>query len=361
MNNLEKNVFGQKAENSQEELSRKLENVLQKKQEKKSSPSHEAINDLVEGLPDILKEKIIADIKRLEGYGLNEEQLRIEAEIRAREIRENYLDKRFDMPNKSFAKLETMQTIDNILEGEVVLEDLKKTARVSFDLNGLKSVNDITRSHENGDRYLKLFADILKKEELAVWLKERNIEAVATADGGDEFGAILKSDKEISSDVLNEFMDKVENELSQDERASEILDFSDEKIILAFAGISEEDLAGKTAEERRKILEEAKKEIPADYKFKAIVSSGAATLYDSFADVKISGEDDYERILGKMMGSIFDKSDENMQKAKVDFKRGLRDSNDPEKIFLAKVYSRSEGEVEARRLLEEYMVRFGKL
>lgn len=361
MSNPEKNVFGQRAENNQEELLRKLENVLRKKQEKKSSPSHETIDDLVEGLPDILKEKIIADIKRLEGYGLNEEQLRTEAEIRSREIKETYLDPRFNMPNKSFAKLDTMQSIDSLLEGEVALEDLKRVARVSFDLNGLKSVNDLTRSHENGDQYLKLVVDILKKDELAAWLKEKNIEVIVTADGGDEFGAILKSDKEISADVLNEFMDKVENELSQDERASEILDFSDEKIILAFAGISEADLATKTMEERQKILEDTKKEIPADYKFKAIVSSGAATLYDSFANVKISDEDDYERTLGKIMGSIFDKSDENMQIRKEGFKDGLGKSNDLKEKFLAKVYSRNRSEAELLNLLERYKKEFGEL
>lgn len=66
---------------------------------------------------------------------------------------------------------------------DVIDHEKEDYAIISFDLNGLKKVND-NLGHEMGDKYLKTFAGFLK----ASFSKE----VILTRTGGDEFAAILK-------------------------------------------------------------------------------------------------------------------------------------------------------------------------
>lgn len=85
---------------------------------------------------------------------------------------------------------------------DVIDDEHEDYAIISFDLNGLKKVND-TLGHIVGDKYLKTFADMLK----ATFSET----AVLTRTGGDEFAAILKGRDAIDAEKLAaELLRKIE-------------------------------------------------------------------------------------------------------------------------------------------------------
>jgi GGDEF domain-containing protein len=277
-------------------------------------------------------------------------------EIR-RILKSAYEDARFGVENKPYAKLQTIKMIAELFdEIDVNINSLKKVARISFDLNGLKAVNDLTGSHEQGDQYLKMMIDVLRDEKVTAWLAERKIEAVITADGGDEFGMILRSSEAIDDElVYNELISGIiKTELWNDEEAKNVLDFDKEEVLLAYAGINKNEWLIKTASEKNEVLLDVKRKIPATYFFRAAVSAGITTLFDSFMHAKIKDSDSYERLLEKAMGSLFDLSDKEMQADKTSFKTNLKNSQDICENFLLKVYSRTDSEKKLRDIIDRY-------
>lgn len=341
--------FPKQEKYDKQKMQKTLDFVIEKRNSKEEN-FDEKIEDEIKNLPKELKEKISVRITELKEWGIIGEKLVEATKTIIREIKESYLDKRFDMPNKPFAKIETINKIDHLLGKKPKIQDLKKIARVSFDLNGLKAVNDLTKSHEKGDEYLNIIASALKDEKIAQWFKEKDIEILATADGGDEFGVILNSDEDIDYDILDEFMKKIKNILLKNPEAKKILNFEDEKIILAFNGISKKEFKNKDEIKQKEIIAYLKKQVPKNFKFIATVSAGAATLYESFENTDIAIGDSYEKSLQKMMGSLFDLSDAEMQLNKNNFKDKLSKSDDPHKQFLLKIYSRTDSE---RKIKEE--------
>lgn len=351
------------AQDQEKELSAKrLENfkiALSRRGEAERLTIDKMIAEFTIDLPPKLQKEVIAAFERFKRKGITGDDLKEEVIEVRRLLKLAYEDTRFDMENKPYSKLQAMKRIDELFEKkDVNMESLKQVARISFDLNGLKAVNDLTGSHEKGDLYLRMMIDVLKSDEATAWLTERNMEAVITVDGGDEFGIVLKSDKAIDTkEVFNDFIGKiVKKKLWESPLAKEVLDFNSEEVLVAFAGIDKRNWELKTAVEKKNILDEIKQGIPEGYFFRAAVSAGVTTLYESIAYAKIDASDSYEKILGKAMGSLFDASDKEMQIDKVDFKANLAKSKDLHENFLLKVYSRTENEKELRAIIEVYEI-----
>lgn len=317
----------------------------------------EMIEELVVDLPVKLQKEMIRAFERFQKKGLRGDDLKEEVVEIRRILKAVYEDPRFEMENKVYAKLQAIKMIDGIFNEEnLTAESFRKIARISFDLNGLKAVNDLTGSHGQGDKYLRLMVDVVRGEKATSWLMQKGMEAVITIDGGDEFGIILKSDIEIDEKELNDefIVGIIKKELWESEVSRDILNFDDANVVEAYAGLNRGDLTAKTEEEREVILEEIRKSIPDGYFFRAAVSGGMATLYESFAYMEIDAKDSYEKILEKAMGSLFDLSDREMQVDKINFKINLAKSQDPYENFLLKVYSRTDSEKELRNILDAY-------
>src|SRR3989344_5559084 len=105
-----------------------------------------------------------------------------------------YLDRRkyLGMYNRQWAEHKIREYIRLIVEKESHEEkDVYSLARVNFDLNGLKALNDLG-GHETGNKGLKLFANILNFGATTLWLRdELKLEVITSAEGGDEFGLVV--------------------------------------------------------------------------------------------------------------------------------------------------------------------------
>jgi len=393
----------------EEGLEKNLVIASRKVRERFAPPLHEMVVTATEGMPEELKNRVM---RRFEGinsfcdkveqvvlpeeklqefqkYGVPEEKineirerqkdvskenveefLKKQIDITAAEVRNGFMaemgkdneGKQIMMPNKGFSKFESQQRICNILEKDSSPEALKKVARISLDLNGLKAINDLNASHEQGDAYLLMVKKVLDNPEITSFASERGLSYVATRDGGDEFGLIITSSDIIKSESLNELCSEIENKLSTDPEAARYLDFNEEKVILHYNRIAEKEFNAKSQEEKDRLMAEYRKEIPEGFKFRAYISSGAATLYDAMLDPEndkdqnnlIREDDNSGRVLKKMMSCLFNTSDAKMQASKDEFKNNLAGGDEYEKM-MAKIYTRTTKEMEQQKKINELM------
>ncbi len=308
--------------------------------EKRQSPE-ERMDRRLKYLPFPIRERVLKDIERLKRYGkLSEDELRTERRFKTEDAYKSLVDTRFNMPNKTFAKTEIVKELDNLFSLEKPKEaDFKKVGRLSFDLDGLKAVNDLTESHEKGDEYLKRVAGIFDNKKTIEELKSEGIEITPSVDGGDEFGIIIKSESDLS--VLNpKFGDSAINyvvkkykEMVGGLKVDDLVDFGNPKIKEQFQKIGVR--------------------VPEGYKFKASISGGGATLFEGLNELDLNGDVLYEEVLEKVMGKTLDKSDQRMNWDKKEGIKKLEDSKKEEEKFQIFVRSRNEEEMKLRAKIEE--------
>jgi len=331
---------------------------------------HDFVKEAANGMPEEIQRRIMRVFERLEAFGSEivrehgvpqdkvDEFIKEELAISAHESRAAFIEEKLKMPNKSYAKQEVLQSINEILVHEPKLEDFKKLARVSFDLNGLKAVNDLAGTRR-GDEYLWLVKEVLESEKLQKFADLRGLSYVACREGGDEFSAIVKSDRPLTEEDLNDFMVLAKSLLAANAKAAEILDFNDETTLYHYTGFSDKEWAALTEEKRKEKLVEIKKTIPQGYRYVAQISAQAATAYQGLKDalakeeMAINESDSYGLILGKIMGRMFDLSDRKMHEEKNKFKKDLAESNDPSDKMLARVYARTDEERQQKNILEK--------
>lgn len=361
-----------------------------KRKSEKEKPINDLVKELSEDLPSSLQKMLMDDYRIMEEVTMDRDILEKSVEISHRRIMAGYERKLTDnekMPNESFAMLNGMEKIDAIFaKGEPAMEDLKRVARVSFDLNGLKAVNDLNGGdHKKGDMYLSLAAKAIVDPEVVAYAQENGLNFEperVTRDGGDEFGVILSSDKPLDEKVLAQFVETAQKAFWNNSDASKILDFESPEVVARFAKTEVKEINEKFGGN----LEEFKKAkgIPTGYYYRGAVSGGAATLYDGLTDSKldlksrIKTSDGYQRTIQKMMGAMFSSSDRAMDENKRLFKAGLPETNtdstfrdlinsgvseevarveapaEAENLrFLAQVYSRTEKEREQQKEIEK--------
>jgi len=363
---MEKTTESREHKNDPERIFRDI--VEKRKQhEHQVVPTIEGINDLIKDFPSTVSKNLLQNAEYLKSRAVDDVAFRELFLKETKRVWSQYIVERFGMPSKLFAKEEVKHAIDGLLSNSPELEDFKKVARISIDANGLKAVNDLNRGdHSKGDIFLDIVARVIKDEQTAGGFKEQGITLIPTSDGGDEFGIVVISERPIEKHLLDEIMRRVDENLLSDEITEEVqraLDFKDESVISAFAGFTKAEWAAKSHDEKS---EEIKKlSIPENFVFQARTSMGATTLYDSFSTMKgerheIHEGDSYDRILEKLMGGVFTRSDEKMQEYKDEFKKSLRESDDPSEKFLSLVYARNDAERELSKELTETKKELGK-
>lgn len=339
-----------------------FQDILEKRRQhgREGVPTIDVINDLIKDLPPTVANNLLKDAEYLKARAADDMAFRELFSRETKRVWNQYMVERFGMPSKLFAKEEVKHAIDELLSNNANLQDLKKVARISIDANGLKAVNDLNRGdHSKGDVFLEIVARVVKDEHMIDAFKKQGVKLIPTSDGGDEFGLVVISENPIEDGLLGEIMRSVNEKLLSEETTKEVqktLDFKDESVISAFAGFTKAEWEAKSRDERN---EEIKKlAIPENFVFQARTSMGATTLYDTFSNMigekhEIDERDNYERILEKLMGGVFSRSDENMQENKEEFKDGLRGSDDLNKRFLSQVYSRNDAERKLAKELEK--------
>ncbi|MBD3248344.1 hypothetical protein GF382_03590 [Candidatus Falkowbacteria bacterium] len=346
-------------------IKRSLDLAKSKRVERERKTPAEMVQEALSGKPEAIQEMVQGDYDRLRAKISDENDLREEVDINSERITTSYYDSKLEMPNGSLSKLHAVNKIDELLEGESTVEDLKRMARISFDLNGLKPVNDLNSGdHSKGDQYLELardtINDTLASKEAKKFINDHglNIDTLLSRDGGDEFGLVITSDKPMDQGFLDGLTDMMKDNLWKSEKAGEILDFSREDILLNFLGIEEADFKKFYDGDLNKVKKDFG--IPEDFKYRAAFSGKGSTLYEALNDEendkvrKLSEEDDIVKIKQAFMGAMFSTSDRGMDEDKKRFKKQLaeKEFGTPE-YAMTQVYSRNERERELNRENEE--------
>jgi diguanylate cyclase (GGDEF)-like protein len=285
-----------------------------------------------------MQKEVSETIERLRGYGLSEEQLRNEARIRVEEIEVSYIDKRFEAPNQNYLRLETNRKIDQVINDNPNETKINGIGMLSFDLNGLKAVNDLN-GHLAGDTYLKRAAEIFKNGKTTQKIKARNIEVFFAAGGGDEFSILLSGEENLSDETNGKSL--IEQLKAEYEEEIAAIDCSD------LIDFSKKDTASKFKEI----------EIPKDFKFHASVSGGFSTLRESLIDYFDNpGEDEngrtYQTTLFALMGRMIDTSDKREREKKQAFKEKIAGGDEKEK-FLGLLLKRNSETMEIEQKNQE--------
>ncbi len=315
------------------------------------------LEERVAELPQRAKDEIRAYDRKLVQAGVENPAKRAElAEEKIIAFEQTYQDRRFTvgegehMLNKGYAKEQAISHLKEILGDSPTPEDLKKVALLNFDANGLKAANDLSASHEKGTEYLKRIAEVYfsKESPEAKRLKEMGIdEVLPVTAGGDEYSILIRSEKAIAPEAVEEALRMYEAAVERMD-VSDIVDFSDEKTLLRYAGITDKQFELMKPDERRKKLDDVRKEVPPGFKMRASAPGGGATLYEGMLSAlehstkPLTQEDGFSRALDKIVGGMWDAADKPALENKNIYKEGLRAAEStPEEKFYSKVLARS--------------------
>lgn len=376
----------------------RVKEIINKFFVRKKMEEGEDVNEIVESvaadLPAPLKAMVMEDYDFIFQVTKNEKILKQAVELSYKRLMAGYERSITDdqkMPNEAYALADAMEKIDDLFQDrEPTVEDFKKVARVSFDVNGLKPVNDLNRDHKKGDLYLFMAVQAIKSPEVLEYCEKNGIKfdpERVTRDGGDEFGVIITSDKAFTREALNGFVKTVQDVLWDNKEAAMILDFNNPIILARQLKRESSEVVEEIRDKHAGSIAEFKKanNIPLGYKYRAAISGGAATLFDALTDAEfdpkneLKSSDKAGRMAKKIAGAAFSSSDRQVIPNKEAFKGGLRfftaeqvkaefiaagkdiSDIDPQAFedeaanrrFQAEVYSRSEEEKELTRENQE--------
>lgn len=343
-----------------ERLNQVFESLLRGRQAERAEQQEGGeswLEDRIGNLPERAQGQIRSFERKLTESGVANPVKRAElVEEKIVAFEQTYQDRRFTvkegehMLNKAFAKEQAVSYLKEILSDSPTPEDLKKVALLNADANGLKAVNDLSGSHEKGTEYLKRVAEVFANDASpeAKRLKELGIDVIlpVTA-GGDEYSTLLRSNNVIAPEVMEEAI-RLYDQAIQRVDVSDLVDFSDDSTILRYLGVSEQQYGLMKEEQRKELLENGRKEIPKGFKMRASASLGGATLYEGLLmamehqSKPLTGEDDFNRAVDKIVGGMWDASDKAAMENKTTFKEGLRAEGSPEgDRFFSKVLART--------------------
>ena len=299
---------------------------LKEAKEKEGKDEKLDLPKIIEQLPKDLRSGVQEKFERFKSYGLSEKQLLFELKEEVKNLKSAYEDKRFDIPNGSYLRYEMMRLVDNLVNKKINLAKIRGLGIISFDVNGLKAVNDIA-GHEKGTEYLKKIVEVLKNGRTTKSLEESGIQVFVSSNGGDEFAIILNDDVNLTMVQNGQiFIDKVLKNYQEEVNSidvSDIINFTNSEIIKKFTGI----------------------QIPENFHFTASISGGTALIEEILTDDKISheieAETDYSDKLNKIIHDLFEISDNREKINKKTFKKRLGESNDKNEEFLLVLLNRN--------------------
>ena len=317
---------------------------LKEAKDKEDKDGEQNVHKIIEQIPKDLRFDVQEKYERFKSYGLTEKQLSFELKREVRDLKSAYEDKRFEIPNGSYLRFEISHLIDTLVNEKINLTRIRGLGLINIDVNGLKAINDIV-GHEKGTEYLKRIVNTIKSGHTTKDLEDNGVRVFVSSNGGDEFAIILSDDVNLT-EVKNGqiFINKILKYYQEEVNGidmSDLIDFTNSEVINKFEGI----------------------EIPKDYKFMASISGGTSLLEEVLIDDKIfpeiEEESDYSLKLGRIISSLFDKSDKRDKDDKSFFKKNLDVSEDINKHFLSVLLKRNAEtallEIENRKLKKNYL------
>lgn len=361
----EKKEIAAESEPRSEEILSEILKAYESARDRLEAGGEEWLESRIASLPEKVREEIREYDKELAESGVSAERRGKFIEREAVRIEQAYVEKRFTVGDgerilkEAYSKEKVVEWMKDLFDEKPRVEDLEKIARLSFDANGLKAVNDLSASHENGTEYLKRIADVLHDRNhpaREVMEKYGVTEVISVTGGGDEYSIIIKGDQPITPEALQEVTAAYVGSIERLD-VSDLADFSDLETQLRYLGVSKKEFDSLDDEAQGELLRKYKEEMPEGFSMRASASGGAATLLEGFRAVirdpregkRLTGKEDYERALYKMMGGLFDESDRVSDQNKTEYKQMLAESGSPGDRFYSKVLKRT---AEAR-LLEE--------
>ena len=224
-------------------------------------------------------------------------------------------------------------------------EKAKHIGFISFDVRGLKMVNDLMKDHHYGDEYLRQVTEITNKHILPVIQKIVGPEATVNfaRDGGDEFSIFIVNaqvDLTAMAESLVEGSDS-----SQKSLMAEINDF----VNFRFAQEVNRIIP------REKLIEYMGEDMPADFELKFFVASGASTLSEiienpknaHFKDNLAQAEKgdipkDGKVIINTLLSSLRTRADEQSYEVKSLQNQQWINSDEPNDQAMIRVISRND-------------------
>ncbi|TSC58445.1 MAG: hypothetical protein Greene041619_669 [Candidatus Peregrinibacteria bacterium Greene0416_19] len=264
---------------------------------------------------------------------------------------------------------------------------IDSVALLTFDANGLKTVNDITGSHDKGDQYLQRIAQtIFDPPEALRKILPLDVEYTpATAGGGDEFFVLIATGnrqpladggnflerRERADDLLDEIVEVLEKGVF-DLDVSDLLSFKGDDtavvpMLMRANGITGEQYVQMTEEDRAQIVDAEKAKLPENPVFRASMAGGSALPLQGFlqalqiktAERRITGEESEADLTRLLMGGMMDYADRESGRHKEELKAEWGDGNAWEKWYAELLMRTASERVQLQRInTETAKVRF---
>lgn len=278
------------------------------------------------GAPSVVANEVFRRARLREDKGYKPGHVVEEARYDISDIMEKYKDNRdyLDVYNRAYVDSKQQDWLQQLFEKTTPTEnDLNTIARINFDMNGLKPLNDLG-GHSSGNKALFIFSEILKNGKTSTLLKEKyGIEIISSIEGGDEFGLIIRSPFDLKKEAddgktfLDEVLEMYLQEIYQSD-IGELIDFQKPEV--------------------RKLLQRKGIVLPSDFVFHLSSSAGASTAAEIFQEL------DFERMKKKpfsdflkaLSSEIFKKADLKATAQKEKFKKEILPEKNP---YLAKLYT----------------------
>lgn len=332
------------------ELTRILRSAYIEKEDRPLPPT-EGKETIAEVFQDLLKEKLPGQklrgemSKEIERWKRGKDSKIYSTKEIARYVKKDienaaklYIDgsRHIQMYNRQYIEDKLENEIEEVIGGENIrIDDLYRIAKIAFDLNGLKTLND-SAGHEAGNHALEIFSKILKDGQTTRWLKDQEVEVIPAHQSGDEF-LLLMYYKEDLSPILEETKKRYEEEINSF-GASHLLDFGTARTYLNGLKIYDKFLGDLSTKENIDI-EKLEDKLSKEFKFRLGTGIGIVTLGEALAEIdpeKIRGKS-YKIMSRSALGRMFKIADEKAIEHKKRTKAALTES-DP---LLAILYNRN--------------------
>ncbi len=302
-----------------------------------------------------LKEEVREQIQVILESNRDEKTKMRMAEKACKHILLSYMDSRdyLRMPNREFIEYKIFRYISESLDHKQLnQEDLYKVARINFDLNGLKVMNDVG-GHSRGNTGLLIFSSILREGKTTQWLKKQGIEAAPSAEGGDEFGLVIYGNQDLRP-LLPEIERRFAEEVSEtrDIQTLKITKELDEKTgkvktkLKATRSSVDDIIHFNDPEDLKKmrdmgILDDDQKKLPENFKFQLGTSVGSSTFGEALGVVGLEDVRSYKEMIERVVNQMFKMADRRAIIHKDQTKEKLKTENPT----LHRMYTRVSAEV----------------
>ncbi len=248
---------------------------------------------------------------------------------------------------------------------------------ITFDVRGLKMVNDVSKDHKVGDAYLREIADHTTGHIVpfiqAILGEQAHIHV--GRDGGDEISLVIKGDRDLTQRLsLESFLSQMPEGYafnSEEQHPRSLLQWINTFIEYDFAQKRNNHISQEKLKEAARAGADEGYEPPEEIKLMFYVASGCSTLYDvamipepadfkedleamaehrgkdhHIIDPKLPEEQKAKRGVEKLLSAMRSRADRESNDRKESQNKRWKNSTDPHEQFLINILSRNSFTIE---------------